>query len=355
MPKNNILDRSPRFKRDPGNVGASIFRLADQLRDGLAQARRVRLPFVAKDIENVLVVGMGGSHLGADMIISALSGRLEKPVHTVNDYEVPGWVNARTLVVCSSYSGNTEESVAALRIAHQRKAKIVVLASGGALAREAKKHNLAIYHFAPTENPSGQPRLGVAYGITALLVCWKKLGVLRVDQAEFNRLPVVAWEAIKRFQPEVETEKNAAKQLALAWAEKVPMIVGAPWANGNMHTFSNQIHENAKTYAAWNEIPELNHHLMEGLRDKKIAKQFHALFIEDFKHFPGLQKRFTLTKKIFRDLGMTLSTYKPRGGIPLNQAIDLLAFSSYASWYLSIVKKVDPAPIPTVDYLKKHL
>lgn len=133
------------------------------------------------------------------------------------------------------------------------------------------------------------------------------------------------------------------------------MIVGAPWANGNIHTFSNQIHENAKTFAYWEEIPELNHHLMEGLRDKKIAKQFHAVFIEDFKHFPGLKKRFTLTKKIFRDLGISLSTYKPRGGVPLDQAIDLLAFSSYVSWYLSIVRKVDPAPIPTVDYLKKHL
>lgn len=348
-------DRSPRLKRDPGLVGASLARTADQLRDGLAQASRARLPAWGREIRQVVIAGMGGSHLGADIALSALEGRLLKPVVVASEYWLPGWVNSSTLVICSSYSGNTEETLSALQVAKQRRAKIVVITTGGRLATQARKLKLPLVLIKPTENPSRQPRLGVAYSLAAMLVVWKKLGIIRLGSDELAGLSVGAWEAIKRYGPTQPAKKNPAKQLATSWLERRPLLVGGSWATGNLHTFANQIHENAKTYAAWAVLPELNHHLMEGLRNRSVAKQFHALFVEDVTHQPTLKRRFTLTQKIFRDLGIRVSRFTPRGALPLDKAIDLLVFGGYVSWYLSIAENVDPAPIPTVDELKEKL
>lgn len=348
-------DHSPRLKRDPGLVGASLIRTADQIRDGLAQVRRVKLPPWSRDIRQVVVAGMGGSHLGADIALSALEGRLLKPVVIASEYWLPGWVNSSTLVICSSYSGNTEETLSALRVAKQRHAKIVVITTGGRLATQARKLHLPIVLLKPTENPSRQPRLGVAYSLAAMLVVWKKLRVARIGSDELTNLSVDAWEAIKRYGPTQPAKKNPAKQLASSWLERRPLLVGGSWAAGNLHTLANQIHENAKTYAAWAVLPELNHHLMEGLRNRRVAKQFHAFFVEDFIHQPTLKRRFALTQKIFRDLGIRITRFTPRGALPLDKAVDLMVFGGYVSWYLSITENVDPAPIPTVDFLKQHL
>ncbi len=349
------LDRHPLLRRDSGQVGASLERLADQLRDGWRQARRVPLPKHYRAVDRIAVCGMGGSHLGADILRSALSDRLRIPVTIVADYDLPAWVNQRTLVVGSSYSGSTEETLAALRAAARRKAKVVAVTSGGALASQAHRLHLPMYLYQPTENPSGQPRLGVAYGLTAMLMCWRKLGLVKISDAEVSRLPTVAWEATKRCRPKKPVASNAAKQLALSWQNTIPFLIGAEWAAGNLHTFVNQIHENAKTYADYRLLPDLNHHLLEGLRNRAVTKQLSVLMIVDEQYHRRTKRRFALTAKILKTLGTVVTNYVSRGTTPLEKAVDLLAFGGYVSWYLAAVRHVKPAPIPTVDWLKKKL
>ncbi len=349
------FERLSLLRRDQGQIGASLDRLADQLRDGWHQASRVKIPASYRQINRVVICGMGGSHLGADILRSALFASLKVPVMIVADYNLPAWVDTKTLVVCSSYSGSTEETLAAMTVALKRRAKVVVVTSGGALASRARREKLPLYLYRPTENPSGQPRLGVAYGMMAMLSCWRKLGLIKLKTTEIERLPMIAWEATKRYGQKQTVEHNVAKQAAMSLADHIPFLIGAEWTAGNLHTFVNQIHENAKTYADWKLLPDLNHHLLEGLRDRKITKQLSILMITDKAYHPRTQRRFALTTKILKQLGAEVSTIAPRGATSLEKAIDLLSFGGYVSWYLAAIRKVQPGPIPTVDALKKAL
>ncbi len=351
----STLDRSLIINRDPGQVGASLDRLADQLRDGWRQARRVKIPRGYRQVTAIAVCGMGGSHLGADILRSAFATSLKVPVTIVADYALPAWVGPNTLVICSSYSGSTEETLAALLVALKRKAKIVVVTSGGKLSRLAKQLRLPLYEYTTTENPSGQPRLGIAYGMMAMLSCWRKLGLVKVSDPDIQRLSMIAWEGTKSFSAKRPFNRNPAKQLAVAWQGGIPLLIGAEWTTGNLHTFANQLHENAKTYADWKLLPDLDHHLLEGLRNRTVTRQIDALMIIDTSYNKRTQKRFVLTTKILKQLGAKVATYKPRGASPLEKAIDLLAFGGYVSWYLAAVRKVNPAKIPTVNFLKREL
>lgn len=349
------LDRHSLLRRDPGLVGVSLSRLADQLRDGWRQAQRVRLPAGYRQVTQIAVCGMGGSHLGADILRAALADRLRLPVSIIADYRLPRWIDAQTLVICSSYSGSTEETLAAFRQALTRRAKIIVITHGGALARLAKRAGVPLYQYDDTENPSGQPRLGVAYGLMAMLSAWRKLKLVKIDEREVARLPVIAWEATKRFAPARPTNRNQAKQLALAWAKRVPFLIGAEWSAGNMHTMVNQLHENAKTYADFRLLPDLNHHLLEGLRNRAVTKKFGILLFNDPLYTNRTQRRFILSAKILQRLGADIRTYRAHGASALEKAIDVLAFGGYVSWYLAAVRNVKPAPIPTVEALKAAL
>lgn len=349
------LDRSSIVRRDPGLVGASLDRLADQLRDGWHQARRVKVPASYRHVTAIAVCGMGGSHLGADILRSALAKELKVPMTIVADYNLPAWVNSRTLVICSSYSGSTEETLAALPAALKRQAKVVVVTNGGKLARLAQKHGLPLYQYTATENPSGQPRLGVAYGMMAMLACLRKLGLVKVSENDVLHLPTIAWEATKRYSAKQLMKNNPAKHLAVSWEKAIPFLIGAEWTAGNLHSLNNQINENAKTFVDWKQLPDLNHHLLEGLRNRAVTKQIHALMILDKSYNQRTQIRFTLTTKILKQLGAKVSTYTPRGATSLEKAIDLLAFGGYVSWYFAAARNVKPADIPTVDYLKRQL
>lgn len=349
------IDRSTIITKDTGLVGASLDRFADQLRDGWRQAKKVKIPTAYKDIDRVAICGMGGSHLGADILRTALADQLTVPVTIVADYELPAWIGKTTLVICSSYSGTTEETLTALKTAKQRGAKIVAVTNGGKLASQAIAMGLPVYQYTATENPSGQPRLGVAYGMMAMLMCWKKLGLVKVSDDDVARLSMIAWEATKRYRSDRPTNKNLAKQLAKSWANAVPFLMGAEWSAGNLHSMVNQIHENAKTYADFRLLPDLNHHLLEGLRNRAFTKQVHVLMIVDEAYNKRTQRRFVLTSKIISDLGAHVAIWKPHGATWLEKAIDLLAFGGYVSWYLAAARNVKPAEIPTVLYLKQQL
>lgn len=349
------LDRSQIILRDPGQVGASLDFLADQISDGWRQARSVRLPKTYRQVNRVAVCGMGGSNLPADIVCSALGDTLPVPVTIVADYNLPAWVNRQTLVICSSYSGSTEESVAAMKEARRRGAKIVAMTTGGQLLKLAQLWNVPVYHFFPSANPSGQPRLGVGYGLTALLACFRSMGWVSVPNSDIKAMVAEAEAAKREYGTSRSAKRNIAKQLALSCADRIPMLIGAEWTSGNVHAWANQINENAKTFSARFSIPDLNHHLLEGMRNKKMTRQFYAVFIHDKTYHQRNQKRMLLTEKILKDQGATTSRFTPLGKTKLARAVHLLAFGGYVSWYMAAARNIKPAPIPTVDWLKAQL
>lgn len=341
------------LKRDPGHVGQALDLLADQLSDGWTQAKRVKIPTNYRRVNRMVICGMGGSHLGADILRSVLADRLTMPVEIVADYKLPAWVDRNALVICSSYSGSTEETLEALQVARRRGLKIVVVTSGGKLATAAKKFRLPAYIYKPNANPSGQPRLGVAYSLMATLACLQKIGAVKVTPKELATMIAAAKRATKRNR--LSTKKSPALELAKMLNGGVPVLIGSEWMAGNLHTWTNQIHENAKTYAAWYCLPDLNHHLLEGLRNRAVTKTMRAVFVTDPALHARNQRRYFLTARILRRLGAKTMTVKIHETEQLAKAIELLAFGGYVSWYLSAMRQVNPAPIPTVNELKEAL
>jgi len=354
MPKKPLLDQPSHFHHEPHQVGTSLASLSDQLRDGFVQAARVKLPAEWKNIRQVVVAGMGGSHLAADIIAAAFADRLRRPLIVLHDATLPAWVTKETLVIATSYSGTTAETLQVFQLALKRKVPLMAITSGGLLASAATRAKTPLLRFIPQHNPSKQPRLGVAYSFAAIMTVLRKIKALAVSEQEIESWVSIASRAHVAYGPDRSTMVNKAKQVAMIWNGHQPLLFSGEWASGNMHTFANQIHENAKTFASWYPIPELNHHLMEGLRNRQMAKQFSALFVIGQADAPHA-KRFTLTQGIIKRLGISTSTFRPRGNTVAEQAVDLLAFGGYVSWYLAILRRVDPAAIPTVDELKRKL
>ncbi len=349
------IDRLPSLRRDPGFVGASLAELPAQLQDGWEHAQGVRLPKTYGQASSIVVAAMGGSPLGADIARSVLSDRLRLPVTIVSGYQLPSWVNHSSIVVCVSYSGSTEETLAAFSAAKQKRAHIIVVASGGPLTTVGWKFRYPVYQFRPHFNPSNQPRLGTGYLLMSMLACWRLLGVAHISKSEIQALVTSAQRAGHAYGVKRAAKSNPAKRLAIELHGKIPFLMGAEWTAGNLHTWANQLHENAKTMAVWDMLPDLNHHWLEGLRNRSITKQVQVVMVRDAEYHPRNLKRLTLTKKIIEDLGAKVSVVTPVGKTKLEKAIDLLAFGGYVSWYLSALRKVNPAPIPTVDWLKQKL
>ncbi|MBI3573307.1 MAG: SIS domain-containing protein [Candidatus Kerfeldbacteria bacterium] len=340
---------------DRGHVRHSLELLAEQFRDGAAQAQALIVPSSFRRATAMAICGMGGSHLATDILSSVYAEKIPLPVQIVASYHLPHWVGRKTLVICSSYSGNTEETITTLHEAKKRGARIVCITSGGQLARLAESWKLPAIVYQPTANPSGQPRMGLGYAWTALEAVWRQLSWLSSLEADPAQLIASAKAAQRRYGLARPESVNPAKRLARRWSKKIPLLVGAEWSVGNLETMRNQIHENAKTYAEYDVLPDLNHHLLEGLRNRKITKNISALFIDDDGYRPRVQTRLRLTAKMFQQLGARVDFFQPHGQTTSAKAVDCLVFGSYVSWYLAVLRKVNPAAIPTVDALKAAL
>ncbi len=347
-------DQHPRLRRDPGQVGASLALLPEQLISAWQQVRRVRWPSSIRSCTHVVVTGMGGSHLAADILRTSLAAVLKKPITIIADYQLPAWANRQTLVIATSYSGSTEETLHALKSA-RRRSPVVVITSGGALATAAKRFRLPAFMYTPDQNPSAQPRLGVGYSLVGTLDVLRHIGAVRVTPAMRQEMVWTARDAGRRFSPATSGPRNVAKTVAMFVGDRIPLLIGAEWVTGNLHTWNNQLHENAKSLSLYDVLPDLNHHLLEGLRNRSQAKQLAPVIIASPLYHPRTQRRVTITAAILTKLGAKPLMIKHQSIQPLNAAIEILALGGYASWYLSILRGVDPAPIPTVNYLKAQL
>ncbi len=338
-----------------GPYAQSVERFDEQCRQVLAETRHLKLLASYRRTENVVVNGMGGSGLGADILLAALAEELRRPVALTHDYTVPPFVDRRTLYLACSYSGGTEEVLASLREARRRHAKIAVLTSGGALARSARRLKLPAYVFTTPHNPSGQPRLGLGYSTLGVWALLGKAGVLPYHPELVDDFLTAGRRAARRFAAEVRTTRNRAKQLALAMHGRLPLFITGSHLSGVAHTWANSCHESAKHFALYQTLPELNHHLLEGLKYPAVARSLIAVFGESPNDPPAIQRRATVTAQVFERHGIPILRYRTARGSWIAQAGELLQLAIYGSWYLATLNRVNPQAIPWVDFFKAKL
>lgn len=331
---------------DKSNVYGSVVDLAKQVEHAWKEAQKVVVPDSYKQINKIVMTGMGGSLLGAKIIESVFGKDLAYPLTLVNDYDLPGWVDETTLVICSSYSGSTEETLSNAEQAFKKKAKLIIITSGGKLLDLAKKNHLPVYQINPVFNPSKQPRLAIGYSLIGQLVLCQKAGLLNLTQAMVNELI----EAMKQVKPE------AAEVFAKQLADRQVIFTAAEHLTGPVHTVKNQMNENAKQLSHRHDLPELNHHLMEGLRFPRSNPATTMFwFIDSNLYSPRIRQRLELTREVVEKNNLTSVVWQAQAKTKLAQAFELIQFGAYVNFYLSQLHQVDPATIPWVDYFKEKL
>lgn len=327
-----------------------------QLLQAWDEIKRVQLPNDYTNIERIVFCGMGGSALGARIVKSIFFDRLLVPFEIVNDYGVPGYVNEKTLVVVSSYSGSTEETLASLSEAQMRNAKIVGITTGGKLSERLKEEQLPAYLFDPKHNPSGQPRMSIGYACGSTLGLLSKLGVLLIHNDEIEGAVAAMHTALSEFHENASVTTNRAKKVAYDLQAKVPVLVASEHLSGVGHTIKNQFNESAKTYCNLYDLPELNHHLLEGLQNPLKAKQLlHFVFLRSNLYNPRIQKRYDVTGNVLEKNGVSYSIYEPISETRIAQAFETLIFGSFSVFERTSSLKIDPIIIPWVDYFKEQL
>ena len=351
-----ILDNRTAIKEiDPDGALASAESIADQVRQVWEEQDQVDVSNY-HDVQNIVVAGMGGSALGADLVRHLYKDELPVSLEICKDYDLPNYVGKNTLVILSSYSGNTEETLNCAAEAKNKEAMIAVIAAGGKLGQLAKEKNYPSYIINPKFNPSNQPRMATAYNIMAIIVMLKKLDLIKFDEENFNQVLDAVNKTTQNCLVEVEQDKNQAKLLAYMFLERRPILVGASFLEGALHIATNQLNENAKIFADYKILPEANHHLMEGLTFPKSNPLNHFfVFFQSVLYRSEIQKRIALTQKAVNKAEIESFEVELVSETKLMQVFELITLGTFTNLYLSYLEGTNPCPIPMVDWFKAEL
>lgn len=336
-------------QRDPSNA----LEVARQQYAQLAFPAEVRSPeHDGRQITSIVVTGMGGSALAALVAKAWLKNFIAVPFEVVRDYALPGYVNEHTLVIASSYSGNTEETLSSLRQAKERGAQLAIVASGGSLIELAQAEEITHIQL-----PGGyQPRMAVLLNLkalTTLLAQFDLIGRERVDElsaaTDWLREESEAWTADR------PVSHNIAKQYALLAVGKSPVFYGGPLTAGVAYKWKISWNENAKNVAFWNEYPEVNHNEFIGWTSHPVEKPF-AVFdlVSNFEH-PQVLRRFEVSDRLLSGRRPKAQVVELRGDTLIAQLVWASVLADFTSIYVAILNNVDPTPVALIEALKQEL
>ncbi len=334
-------------KIDPQNTLGSTELLPKQCETVWEQVNKIDVPKSYREINKIVFCGMGASIYGA-LVFKALEGRgMPFPTEVVSDYYLPEYVDSNTLVVLTSYSGTTEEVLSCAQDAKAKKAKMLVLTKGGPLAQFASDNSIPAYIFDGKLNPAGVPRLGNGYSILGMIGLLNKIGIFELGEHEITN-------AITRLKEKFEDIKSQAQQDYQLFINKIPIVFAAEHLSGNGQILRNQFNETSKTFSAFYLIPDLNHHLMEGLQYPQGAPLY-FLIMNTPNFSEKIEKRIELTVDVIKQNKLDVYEFKTSGQTIYDDFLETLQYGSFLTLYLALEYKQNPAINPWVDYFKKKL
>lgn len=346
----DILDNSNIItQRDPEGALKII---ASQYEQARFNARVESAEHDKRNITSVVVTGMGGSALAALIVKALLKDEISIPFEIIRTYDLPAYVNEGTLVIASSYSGNTEETLTAFGQAQNRGAQIGVLASGGKLMENAKELNIA--HVAL---PAGaQPRMATIYNLRGLFALLETFGVVgHTWLEELGQLSSWLETEMAEWLPEVPTSQNYAKQLALEGIGKTPIFYGSPLTAPLAYKWKISWNETAKNVAFWNEFPEFNHNEFMGWVSHPVEKPFAVFDLVSSLDTPRIAQRFELTDRLLSGKRPHAFPIQLKGDTLLAQLLWGAILADFTSAYAAVLNNVDPTPVVLIERLKKEL
>jgi glucose/mannose-6-phosphate isomerase len=314
-----------------------------QLKEAISIGEKASLKVSDKKITNVLICGLGGSGIGGSIVADIVSGQILVPISYSKDYSIPNYVDKNTLVIGSSYSGNTEETLEALDECLKRKAEVAIITSGGKLISIAKKNNLN-HIVIPGGNP---PRAMFAYSFTQLFFILKHYKIINNDFIN-NFI-----KGINLLDKEKENIKQQAKDLAKKIFKKTPVIYVANGGEGVAIRFRQQLNENSKVLCWHHVVPEMNHNELLGWRTN--TENLAVIYLRNKSDYIRNQKRMDINKEVISKYTDNISDIWSMGDSALENSLYLINFGDWVSWYLSELNNVDAIEIDVINFLKDKL
>ncbi len=309
-----------------------------------------------REIKSLVLSGMGGSALAALIAKVWLKDALTIPFEIVRGYDLPNYVDANTLVIASSYSGNTEETLSSLAQAKERGAQIGIIASGGKLIEAANEHSIAHTHMSVSTVPTGlQPRMAMIYNLKALTALLENFGIVSGKSSEINNLSDWLQAESAQWASTVPTHQNYAKQIAEEAVGKTPVFYGGAVTAPLAYKWKISWNETGKNLAFWNEFPEFNHNEFMGWTSHPVEKPF-VIFdlMSSFEH-PQILKRFEISDRLLSGKRPKAIQIQLKGDTPLAQLLWGAILADFSSIYLAVLNGVDPTPVELIEKLKKEL
>ena len=321
---------------DKENLLGIMRHYPNQIQEALRLAKNVK---IVDNVNKVICTGMGGSGIPGDILQTEL--REEKlPVFVNKDYTLPGFADNKTLVFCVSYSGNTEETIAAFKDALKRKCVTVVITSGGKLKDLAKAHQVP-YVLVPQGIP---PRSSVGYLFFPMLITLQNSGLIKDKTRDIN--------ATIRAMQSADWEARA-EELAERLIDKIPIIYSDDKLLCVSLRWKQEFNENSKVHAFANTFPELNHNELVGFT--KLKGKFHVIMIRDNELGKQMTKRMAITKEIIKKIGVPSTEILIKGPSLLSKIFTAMYLGDLTSFFLAMHYRVDPSPVTLVEYLKQEL
>ncbi len=306
------------------------------------------------EVNTILWVGMGGSAIGGDILRTCLADQLPLPFLVNRDYRIPAYVNERSLVIASSYSGDTEETLSAYQAAIAQGAKTVCVTSGGALAAKTQEEMRPLLSIPP----GFPPRAALGYLTMPVLSAFEKIGLVPAQDTAKEELVRLIRDLSEQYAPENTSNSNTAKRIARQLLGKIPIIYSATAGFESVALrWRCQLSENSKMLAHSNVFPELTHNEIVGWTpDSVLAEKGMVILLRDANDHPRIQRRMDITREILISSGASspIEEYT-KGESLLAKIFSLIYLGDWASFYLALLKNVDPTPIENINVLKTKL
>jgi glucose/mannose-6-phosphate isomerase len=346
------LDRMREIDREDmlGHVNA----LPDQFENAWNLALTLPLPASHQQPRRIVLCGMGGSAIGGDLTAALIGPTSPVPFIVVRGYDLPAFASGPdTLVIASSHSGNTEETLSATKQAIEAGARVLIVTTGGQIGELAQTHGFPMWQF----DYKSQPRAAIGWSFGLLIGLAHRLGLARSLEADLK----AGLDLLRQYQPRYAAESpvaaNSAKRGAGQLMERIPVFFGGGIFEPIARRWKGQLNENAKVWAQYESMPEANHNAVVGIGfPAEHMVKMAAVFImsEQFDH-PRVHLRHRLTLRMCLENGIMTDTFKPAGSSPLAQMMHAIQYGDYVSYYTAIGYGVDPTEIAPIVELKAQL
>ncbi len=337
---------------DPSHMEQRLSSLHQQCRQGWERGKDTQLPPSYRDIDEVVVLGMGGSAIAGDYLADLASLEKSPPIVVQREYNPPSFTDSRTLVIASSYSGTTEETLSAFQQALERGAKVLSITAGGELACLSQENRIPLL----TIDYKGEPRIAVGFVFFALLGVFQGVGIISPKETEVEKAIASLEHQVSLLKVAIPSASNEAKRLALFLHNKIPVVYGAEILAGVARAWKTGLNENSKVWAFSERLPELNHNAVVGYSLPKQARKGLALiFLRSSLLHARTQLRYRITQDLLSQEGIPWRDVAPLGEGALIHMMSLHLLGLYVNYYLAILNGVDPSPVKVIDTLKSRL